>query len=268
MSKNTKTSCSYFAEILKKEKIFDDSFNLNKDANLPEFREDDINPIPTSTVQVIENEKRPEQEILKNTINFKRIAMDILGIEQELKPIVITGATGSGKSMIIEELKRKFPDVFVTPKIHTTNSELKGMEYLEKEKFEEEIKNDSFIEYDQEEGTFTGITKKSIEKIVGTKGKTAIFELKIETAKKLQEIYDLECVVIFISPASIEAIENRLKEQNMNEEELKMKIVAIEKQMKERINFKYVLENIKIPDTAESIWNIVKNENEGLNNTE
>lgn len=71
----------------------------------------------------------------------------ILGVS----PLVISGCSGSGKTLITKTLLQRYPDVFVTAAMHTTRAarpgELNGDKnyFTTKQEYENDLKNKQFL---------------------------------------------------------------------------------------------------------------------------
>jgi len=101
-----------------------------------------------------------------------------------LKPqplmVVISGPSGVGKDAVIKELQRRqFPIRFVV----TTNSrkprphEKEGVDYyfISREKFEQMIANDEFIEYAHVYEDYKGVSRAEVKKAFGERSRMSFY---------------------------------------------------------------------------------------------
>lgn len=131
--------------------------------------------------------------------------------------IVISGPSGCGKNSIINELLKIRKNTWVS--ISCTSREPRGEEknginyyFLSKEEFEEDIKNDEFLEYAEYSGNYYGTPKKYIKEHLD-KGEDVILEIEIQGALKIKEKLD-ETVFIFIMPPTMKELKRRLINRN------------------------------------------------------
>ncbi|KAF7635044.1 Guanylate kinase-like domain-containing protein [Meloidogyne graminicola] len=79
-----------------------------------------------------------------------------------IKPIIISGPSGGGKSTMLAKAMKEYPDAFAFSISHTTrksrDGELDGQHYyfIEKSEFERMVKEGQFFEYAQFGGNFYG----------------------------------------------------------------------------------------------------------------
>jgi len=126
-----------------------------------------------------------------------------------LKPqplmVVISGPSGVGKDAVIKELQRRqFPIRFVV----TTNSrkprphEKEGVDYyfISREKFEQMIANDEFIEYAHVYEDYKGVSRAEVKKAFES-GQDVILRLDVQGAARIRKI-NQEAILIFLSPSN------------------------------------------------------------------
>src|SRR6478735_2526979 len=110
------------------------------------------------------------------------------------KRIIICGAGGSGKDHLRKKLEKKN---FKCGILHTTrpmrNNEIEGKDYyfIDNQKFQENIKNNLFIEYTEHNGWFYGLTLEEFN----TKN---LFVLSIKSFIKYDETIKNNSFTIFL----------------------------------------------------------------------
>lgn len=139
-------------------------------------------------------------------------------MSKEKKLIVISAPSGTGKTSIIQEILKLNKDKIIFSISATTRkkrlNEIDGVDYyfLSREEFEEKIKKDEFLEWEEIYGNYYGTPKSEIER-AKRENKHIIFELDVNGSLKLKKLYP-EATTIFIAPPSIEEIEKRLRKRN------------------------------------------------------
>lgn len=133
------------------------------------------------------------------------------------KLIIFSAPSGSGKTTIVKHLLSTFPDLLEFS-ISATSREKRGKEengkdyyYLTKHEFQEKIKNEEFLEWEEVySGTYYGTLKSEVERI-WNKGKHVIFDIDVEGGLNLKKKFDSRALSIFVMPPSIKILEERLQ---------------------------------------------------------
>jgi len=139
------------------------------------------------------------------------------------KLVVICAPSGTGKSTLIERLKKEIPDLewsisCTTRPIRT--GEVHGREYffITKEEFESQIKENNFIEWAKVHSNYYGTSKTFVNQGLN-EGRKMLFDIDVQGADAMKEIYGDLAQVIFIEPPSIEELERRLRFRATDKEE-------------------------------------------------
>merc|ERR1712157_185862 len=118
-------------------------------------------------------------------------------------PTVVVGPSGVGKGTLLGELKKHFVDRFAVAVSHTTrkprDGEQDGVHYnfVSKEQFENEIKEEKFIEYCKIYGNLYGTSKQSVKDVMDKK-RICLLEIDYVGAK-LIKASDIEANYLFIT---------------------------------------------------------------------
>ena len=119
--------------------------------------------------------------------------------------IVISGPSGVGKGTIVKELLERFNawySISMTTRPKREN-EIDKVNYffVTKEQFEENIKEDGFIEYATYNNNYYGTPRKEIDNKLNN-NIDVIAEIEVKGAKKVKELYK-DSVLIYILPPSV-----------------------------------------------------------------
>lgn len=131
-----------------------------------------------------------------------------------LCPIVISGPSGTGKSTLLKKLFEEYPDTFGFSVSSTTRSprpgEVHGKDYnfVTETSFKQMIDKKEFIEWAQFSGNFYGTTIASVKQVTSD-GKRCILDIDMQGVKAVKQT-DLNAKFLFISPPSLEILEQRL----------------------------------------------------------
>lgn len=130
---------------------------------------------------------------------------------------IFCAPSGSGKSTMVRHLLTKHPNLFELSISCTTRAprgqEVHGREYyfISVEEFQDRIKNDDFIEYEQVyEGLYYGTLKDEIVRIEAA-GRQVLFDVDVKGGINLKHILGDRATSIFICPPSVEELRKRLE---------------------------------------------------------
>lgn len=178
--------------------------------------------------------------------------------------IVISAPSGAGKGTIISKIIENNKNIWVS--ISATSrkprkGEIEGVNYyyLEREDFEQKIKDDYFLEYAEYAGNYYGTPKgKIIEKLES--GIDVILEIEIQGAKKIKEILP-EALFIFIMPPSEKELLYRLKgRQTESTEKILERFNTAYKEINEVSKYNYVVVNDKLEEAVLKVESIIRAE--------
>jgi guanylate kinase len=129
--------------------------------------------------------------------------------------IVICAPSGTGKSTLLERLKREHPRLHWSVSCTTRpmrSGEKNGVDYhyIDKADFEARIAQDDFIEWARVHSNYYGTSKSFVNEGLKS-GNALLFDLDVQGADSIKRIYGADAKVIFIRPPSIEALEARLR---------------------------------------------------------
>lgn len=143
--------------------------------------------------------------------------------KQGPRPLVICGPSGSGKSTLLTKLRAELPDTFALCVSHTTRKprpgERHGVEYhfVTAEEMRAAIDRGEFLESATFSGHHYGTSKQSVRN-VQDEGKVCVLDIEIEGVKQICNT-DLNPLLVFVLPPSIEELERRLRARKTETEE-------------------------------------------------
>lgn len=178
--------------------------------------------------------------------------------------IVISGFSGVGKGTVIQLVLDALPNLRFSISCTTRNpraSEEDGVNYffLSEQEFEDKIANGEFVEYTKTFTNYYGTLKSEIDKPL-SKGVDILLELNVVGAKNVKELYP-DCVMIFVTPPSIEALKTRLIGRGSETpESLDRRLHEIENESKDIDKYDYVVTNHVAKNCADEIVHIIQSE--------
>jgi len=177
--------------------------------------------------------------------------------------IIISSPSGNGKDTVINALVKTIPGS--TRLITTTSRQprpgnVEGVDYyfISKEKFEEKIKNNDFLEYNFYAGNYYGTEKKRLEDLLNKN--TAVFSAIEVNGKRNLDKAKVKHLSIFLLPDSLEILKDRIRKRGGISEELiteRMKIAEKEISAAPEYNFQVVNEDGKIEETIDKLAKII-----------
>ncbi len=129
--------------------------------------------------------------------------------------LVVSGPSGAGKGTVLAEFLKKHPGEYVYSVSKVTRApregEIDGVHYFftTKEAFQNEIKENNFLEYAEYSGNFYGTPRDFVEKQLND-GKNVILEIEVQGALQVKAKRP-DALFVFITPESYDTLENRLR---------------------------------------------------------
>ena len=181
------------------------------------------------------------------------------------KLYVISGSSGVGKGTVLKGFLTRNPHFMLSISCTTRKpreGEIDGVNYffLTKEKFQQNIADDKFLEWAEFAGNFYGTKRKYIKQCL-EEGKDIILEIDTKGALQVKKQMP-EAVLIFICPPSLEALENRLRGRHTEDEETiqkRLNEVKVELERAEKFDYKVV--NDELDRAISEIEKIIESEN-------
>ena len=178
--------------------------------------------------------------------------------------VVISGPSGAGKGTVINNLLKNHPHYWLS--VSTTSrpirsNDIPGVTYnfVSKDEFEEKIKENYFLEYNNYVGNYYGTPKEFIQKKLDS-GVDVILEIEINGASNVKRLIP-EALLIFIMPPSLKELKNRLVNRGTDSKD---KIINRFKEAYNEINevtkYNYVVVNDNIEDAVNKVESIVSAE--------
>ena len=185
----------------------------------------------------------------------------MINVKEKGLLIVVSGPSGCGKSTLNQLLLQKRDNIVMS--ISDTTRALRGKEingvdynFISKEEFEENIKNNKYLEYAKvHSDKYYGTPVDWVEKMLDD-GNDVILEIDIEGARQINEKRS-DAIFIFIMPPSMAILKQRLISRNTEtKEQVVERFKTAYKEINEVAKYNYVIVNNDI-DTALNKMNAI-----------
>lgn len=177
--------------------------------------------------------------------------------------IVICAPSGTGKSTLLSRLQSDHPELewsvsCTTRPMRTGEVNGKDYHFISVEQFEQEIREGKFIEWARVHSNYYGTSRTFVDQ--GLKaGKKMLFDLDVQGADAMKEIYGDQAQVIFIEPPSVEELEKRLRTRGTESEEVIQERVAnARKELERKGDFDHLVLNDNVDHAYVQLKSVVE----------
>jgi len=178
---------------------------------------------------------------------------------------IISGPSGSGKGTLLSDLRERHPDLFYSISA-TTRAPREGLEqdgvhyyFLTRERFEEMISENAFIEYKRYCGNIYGTPRKPVEEAL-KEGRSVILEIETEGMRDAFAQYP-DAVTVFISPPSLELLGQRLRGRKSEPEDVVLRrLKQAEEEMNRSGDYQYTVINDDLESARDELDRIYLSE--------
>lgn len=164
------------------------------------------------------------------------------------KVIIIVAPSGTGKSTLIHRILDKF-DALEWSVSYTSRGmregEVHGKDYffISKEEFENKIKNEDFVEWALVHDDYKGTEKHFVQSKLD-EGISILFDVDVQGADALKDVFKDQAKAIFIEPPSIEELRARLeKRASDTAEAIEKRMSNAKNELKRKNDYDYLIMN-------------------------
>ena len=181
------------------------------------------------------------------------------------KLIIFSAPSGSGKTTIVKELLKMFPQFEFS--ISATSRQPRGTEqngvdyfFLSQEEFRQKVANDEFVEWEEVyNGTCYGTLKSEMQRI-WQKGNVIIFDVDVMGGINLKRIFGQSACSIFIMPPSVEVLRERLIGRGTDSmETIEKRVAKADFELSKSGEFDHVVVNDVLEDAIAKTRDIISN---------
>ena len=179
------------------------------------------------------------------------------------KLFVISGASGVGKSTVLARVMEQRKDLRFSVSATTRAprpGEVDGESYffVSKERFQEMISQNAFLEYDAHMENYYGTPESEVENKLLTG--SVILDIEPNGAFNVRKRRP-DATLIFIMPPSREELEHRLCGRgDTDEEQIRIRMERANWEMDQSVHYDYIVINEQVDACAEEILKIIADE--------
>lgn len=176
------------------------------------------------------------------------------------KLFVISGASGVGKSTVLTKVMSARDDLRFSVSATTRPprpNEVEAINYyfVSKEKFEDMISKDAFLEYSAHMDNYYGTPKQQLADKL-TEGHV-VLDIEPNGAFNVRNERP-DAVLIFIAPPSLEELERRLRSRgDTSEEQIRIRLDRVQWELEQSKMYDYVVINDDVDNCANEILKII-----------
>jgi guanylate kinase len=175
----------------------------------------------------------------------------------------MSGPSGCGKSSLLKEVTKEIKNYYFS--ISTTTrapreGEIDGVHYhfTTKDKFQEDIGKDNFLEWAEVHGNYYGTSLKPIMEALD-EGKLVIFDIDVQGHEIVREKLDKITTSIFITTPSLKELQSRLEGRGTDSKEtIEKRITNAQKEINYIDTYDYFLVNDDLNKAAQELISVAK----------
>ena len=183
--------------------------------------------------------------------------------------IAISAPSGTGKSTLCEEIRRKKPEIKFSVSCTTRpkrNYEKDGINYyfLTEDEFKSKIKNNELLEYEEVHGYYYGTLINTLKNAISCK-ELMLFDVDVNGAMSIKKKYPRNTLTVFILPPSIEDLKVRLINRGTDSRKIiKKRLERTNKEMKFKDKFDTFMINDDLSSAVKKLNEIITNQEKGV----
>lgn len=173
---------------------------------------------------------------------------------------IVSAPTGTGKTTLVQLLTDEFPNVianisYTTRKPREDEIDGKHYHFIDEKEFKAKIAESNFLEYINLYGNYYGSSQQWISEQL-KEGKHVILVIDTQGAMHVKE--KISAISIFISPPSIEELENRLANRKTETpENIQKRLIWVREELKMIKNYDYHIINDDLATAYQVLRSII-----------
>ncbi|MCD4757579.1 MAG: guanylate kinase [Arcobacteraceae bacterium] len=177
--------------------------------------------------------------------------------------LLISGPSGCGKSSLLKKLYAVIDNYYFSISTTTRSpriGETDGVDYffVTKEEFEQDIKDNSFLEWAEVHGNYYGTSLKPIYKALD-EGKLVIFDIDVQGFEQVIEKLRDITTTVFITTPTLKELEQRLTARGTDTiDVIEKRIKNAQVEIKYTEEYDYLIINDDLDEAADKLISVAK----------
>lgn len=178
--------------------------------------------------------------------------------------LVVSAPSGGGKGTILGELFKRDSNLVLSVSATTRNprpGEEHGKQYyfVDREEFEEMIREGKILEYAEYVGNYYGTPKLPVENWL-SQGKDVVLEIEVQGGAQIKQLMP-DCVSVFIVPPSMSILEKRLRDRGTeNDETVRRRLETARQELTRAKDYDYIVINDRLEDAVDDLQAVLRGE--------
>ncbi len=174
---------------------------------------------------------------------------------------ILSAPSGAGKTTLCRALLERFPDIVYSISYTTRpprGNEINGKDYffIEKNVFEDKIKQGDWAEWAEVHGNYYGTSRQFLVASM-EKGVDILLDIDVQGTRRILEHFP-DSVTIFIMPPSMDILRIRLESRATDSQEvIQRRLRDARKEIEQRHIYRHIIINDKLEDAVNSLIRIV-----------
>lgn len=174
---------------------------------------------------------------------------------------ILSGPSGAGKGTVREKVFERLDGISYSVSCTTRKpreGEIDGKDYhfIAVDEFKRQIAENMFLEWAEVHGNFYGTSRAFIEQLLD-KGTDVMLEIDVQGALQVKEKMP-EGITVFLSPPSMEILEERLRGRGTNDEkDIKLRMKNAETEMSYADKYDHRIINDDANRASEELMNLI-----------
>jgi len=178
------------------------------------------------------------------------------------KIIIVVAPSGTGKSTLIKRLKEEFRELhwsvsFTTRPMREDEVDGKHYFFISESEFLKKRDQGDFIEWAKVHGNFYGTSKGFVSTKVDN-GFSLLFDLDVQGTDNMKQVFGKEARGIFISPPSLQSLEERLLARGTDAEDvIKLRLENAKKELLRKDDYDFLVINDDLEQAYQDLRKVV-----------
>jgi guanylate kinase len=177
--------------------------------------------------------------------------------------LIVSGPSGAGKGTLVEALRDRVPDLWVSVSATTRPprpGEEEGVHYifLSPEEFERRVQRNEFLEHATVHGNRYGTLRRPVERGIA-EGKQVVLEIDVQGALQVKDAMPRSILVFIVAPTMDELKRRLLGRGSETDDEVESRMTTAQREVALVDTYDHVVENDDVRRATDELVSIIDN---------